>query len=377
MRFRRAAAALVSGLFLIATSAFAQAASEAFTVRGVFLDVTAATAAAARDQALAQGQAEAFQRLLTRLLPRDELARVPPLEPGQAVEYVADFQLADERTSDVRYLAEMTVRFNERTLRRFLAANGLAHAETLSKPVVVVPVFGPAETARLWGEGNPWWAAWATRPLEGGLVPMIVPLGDLSDIAGLNADQALAGDLEALGRLAQRYGADDILITQAVQFGEPALGALVSLQVGTSRLGRRQQSTTVETFLQAEGEDLPGLYARALETVVEGVQEDWKQRNLLRPGLAKKITVAVPLSGLDAWLSIRRSLARVAGVQRSDVVALSRGRGEVDISFVGSEEQLVLAMAQSDLELSHDEAEGWVLGVAEVAPEVPAAPSSE
>ena len=377
MRFRRAAAALVSGLFLITSGPFAQAATEAFTVRGVYLDVTAETAAAARDQALALGQDQAFQGLLARLLPRDELARVPPLEPGQAVEYVADFQLANERTSDVRYLAEMTVRFNDQSLRRFLAANGLAHAETLSKPVVVVPVFGPAETARLWGESNPWWAAWATRPLEGGLVPMIVPLGDLADIAGLNADQALAGDLEALGRLSERYGADDMLITQAVQFGEPELGGLVSLQIGTSRLGRRQQSTSIETFLQREDEDLPTLYARAVETVVEGVQEDWKQRNLLRPGLAKKITVAVPLSGLDAWLSIRRSLAGVPGVQRSDVVALARGRGEVDISFVGSEEQLVLAMAQSDLELRYDEAEGWVLGVAGAAPELPPAPSSE
>ena len=377
MRFRRAAAALVCGLLLITAGTSAEAASEAFTVRGVHLDVTAETAADARDQALIQGQAEAFQRLLARLLPRGELARVPALEPGRAVDYVADFQLANERTSDVRYLAEMTVRFNDQTLRRFLAANGLAHAETLSKPVVVVPVFGPAETARLWGEGNRWWAAWATRPLEGGLVPMIVPLGDLADIAGLNADQALAGDLAALGRLAERYGADDMLITQAVQFGEPELGGYVSLEVGTSRLGRRQQSTTIETFLQTEAEDLLALYARAVETVVEGVQEDWKQRNLLRPGLAKKITVAVPLSGLDNWLRIRRSLAGVAGVQRSDVVVLSRSRGEVDISFVGSEDQLVLSMAQSDLELSYDEADGWVLGVAGAVPEMPAAPSSE
>jgi len=375
MRFQWAVA-FVFGLCLFAGAQSGHAASEAFAVRGVHVDVTAETAAAARDQALAQGQAEAFQRLLARLLPRAELARVPPLEPGRVVEYVSDFQVDDERTSDVRYLAEMTVRFNEQSVQRFFAENGLAHAETLSKPVVVVPVFGPAETARLWEEGNPWWAAWATRRPDGGLVPMIVPLGDLGDISATNADQALAGDMEALGRLAGRYGADNVLVTQAVPQGDPALGPL-TLQVGTSRLGQRQQGTTIETFSQLDGEDLPALYARAAEAVAESVQEDWKGRNLLHPGLAQKITVGVPFNGLNNWLKIRRSLASVAGVQRSDLVTLSRTYAELDISFLGDEQQLMLAMAQTDLELLYDDTEGWLLRIAGAVPQMPAAPVSE
>jgi hypothetical protein len=270
----------------------------------------------------------------------------------------------------------MTVRFNPAAVRRFLADNELAHAETQSKPVVVVPVFGPAELARVWEEGNPWWAAWATRPPGGGLVPLIVPLGDLSDIGTLNAGQALSGDMAALGRLAERYGAEDLLITQAVVQGDPELGP-VALQVGTSRLGRRQQNTTIETFGQAEGEDLAQLYARAVETVAEGVQEDWKQRNLLRPGLAQRITVAVPFEGLEDWLKIRRLLQGVAGVQRSDIVALSRTKGEIDISFVGDEQQLVLAMAQSDLELFVDDTLGWQLRLAGTGEAAPLAPASE
>jgi hypothetical protein len=386
MRIHRAAAVWAFAVWAFAVWAFvaaliggasnSQAASEVFTVRGVSVDVTAQTAAQARDEALLQGQVEAFNRLLARILPREAMIRVPPLEPGQVLDYVSDFAVDNERTSDVRYLADLTVRFNDQSLRSFLAANDLAHAETLSKPVVVLPVFGPADTARLWEEGNPWWAAWAARLPAGGLVPLIVPLGDLGDIAATNASQALSGDMESLNRLAGRYGAENMLVTQAIQIGDPELGP-VSLQIGTSRLGQRQQGTTIETFVQLEDEDLPGLYARAAEAVADNVQEDWKQRNLLRPGLARKITVAVPLSGMDNWLKIKRSLNRVAGVQRSDIVTLSRTRGELDISFVGDEQQLVLAMAQSDLDLQYNEAEGWLLRVAGAAPPVPAAPASE
>ncbi len=362
MRFHCVVFGLLLGLATVPAGPGARAASDAFTLRGVRVDITADTAAAAREAAHAQGQAEAFQRLLGRLLPQSELSRMPPLAPEQVVEYVKDFEVADERTSDVRYLAAITVRFNETAVRRFLADNGLAHAETLSKPVVVVPVFGTLEAPRLWEESNPWWAAWATRSPDGGLVPLIVPLGDLGDIGAVDAGQALNGEVEPLRVLATRYGAADVLITQAVQVGDPELGP-VSLQVGTSRVGQRQQSTTIETFLQGADEDLPTLYARASEVVAAAVQEDWKQRNLLRPGEARRITVAVPLNGLDEWLKIRRRLDGVAGVQRSEIVTLSRTRGELDISFVGNEQQLVLAMAQSDLDLAFDDTGSWLLRI--------------
>ena len=43
--------------------------------------------------------------------------------------------------------------------------------------------------ARLWHE-NPWYDTWASYGLDAGLVPLTVPLGDLADIAALDADAA-------------------------------------------------------------------------------------------------------------------------------------------------------------------------------------------
>jgi hypothetical protein len=362
MRFRRLFGTLLTALWLLAGMASGAAAAQVFTVRNVAVDVTAETAAAARESAHAQGQAEALHRLFARILPSDSLAQVPPLKPAQVVELVADFEVSNERTSDVRYLADMTVRFNAGAVHRFLRDNGLAYAENRSKPVVVVPVFGAAGTAQLWQEENPWWTAWASRPPDDALVPLIVPLGDLADMAAVTAEQALAGDMDRLGALATRYGAEDVLITQAILGGDEATGNL-NLQVGTSRLGRRQQSTVIETFAQAEGETIPALYARAVESVAGAVQEDWKRRNLLRPGSVQEITVRVPVHGLDDWLDIKHRLAGVAGVQRSEVRTLSRAETEVGLTFVGDAQQLVLAMAQSDLDLTFDESDGWSLQI--------------
>ena len=351
---------LLAGAGLAVFAPDAGAGSHVFTVRGIAVDVTAETAAAARETAHAEGHVKAMEKLLARLLPRDELTLLRKLEAREVLAFVQDFQVEDERTSDVRYLANLTFRFKPEPIRELLRANGLRHAETMSKPVVVLPIFGAEGEASLWGETNLWWAAWAERRPGDWLVPLVVPLGDLGDLTAIDAERALGGDAEGLGAIARRYGAQDVLITQAVLLGDPESGG-ASLQVGSARLGRHAQQTIIDNYVQEPAETLQDLLARAAAAVDAAVQESWKQSNLLRPGSQRSITVTVPVARLADWLEVKRRLKDVAAVRRTAVTALSRSKTEVAITFVGDEEQLVLAMAQSDLNLALYPGIGWEL----------------
>ncbi len=351
---------LLAGAGLTVFAPDAGAGSHVFTVREIAVDVTAETAAAARETAHAEGHVKAMEKLLARLLPRDAQALLRKLEAREVLAYVQDFQVEDERTSDVRYLANLTFRFKPEPVRDLLRANGLRHAETMSKPVVVLPIFGAESEASLWDETNLWWAAWAERRAGDWLVPLVVPLGDLGDLTAIDAERALGGDADGLGAIARRYGAQDVLITQAVLFGDPESGG-ASLQVGSVRLGRHAQQTIIDNHVQDPAETLQGLLARAAAAVDAEVQESWRQSNLLRPGSQGSITVTVPVAKLADWLEVKRRLRGVAAVRRTAVTTLSRSKTEVAIAFVGDEEQLVLAMAQSDLNLALYPGIGWEL----------------
>ncbi len=384
MWIRHASAALLLGSLLAVAGpagsvGSAKANSHVFTVSGVSVDVTAETAAAAREAAHAEGHVKAMEKLLARLLPRHEFGLLRQLNAVEILAYVQDFSVAHERTSDVRYLAELTFRFRPEPIRELLRANGLQHAETMSKPVVVLPIFGIEGEAVLWGEDNPWWAAWAARPPGGWLVPLTVPLGDLGDLMAVDAARALNGEAEALGAIARRYDAEDVLITQAVLLGDPLLGQ-ATLQVGTVRLGRFAQQTTIDNYAQPVGGTAQDLLAFAADAVGAAVQEAWKQRNLLRPGSQRQIAVTVPVTQLAELLEVKRRLVGVASVRGATVTALSRSKVEMAITFVGEEEQLILAMAQSDLGLALNPGIGWELRLGGAAPARPlpvAAPAPE
>ena len=224
MQIRRALASIV----LTTVLALPAAAEDIFTIRNIRVDATAGNAAEARKAALASGHLQAMQRLLSRLVLREDLGLLPPLSAEQVVELVYNFGVDDERTSSVRYLARLTFQFNPASVRDYLRARGVRFADARGRPVLLLPVFGAANQAVLWEDPNPWRNAWAARDNRGGLVPILVPLGDLSDISAAASRDALNPSNPRLQPLAERYGAKEVITTQAVMAGDPAAGTVPS-----------------------------------------------------------------------------------------------------------------------------------------------------
>ncbi len=354
------ACVLVAGGLALPVPARAQG-MDVFEVRDVAVDVTAETAAQAREQAHAEGEVQAFRILLERLTLRIEHKGLPELKPDEIASYIKDFSVAEEKTSSVRYLAQMNFRFKHEEVRALLNDFGFSFAETVSKPVLVLPVFQNVGALILWDDPNPWRDAWAARPKHDGLVPTLLPLGDLADIAAIGAEQAMDGDLQRLAAIAGRYGASDTLVVFGVLLVDAAKARQV-LDVYFTRYGRQlKEQTEVVGFPQEKDEPIPKLLARAAEELTSIVEDNWKRDNLLQFERAGVIPVVLPISGLKDWLRVRKRLGGVAVIRRAEMVLLSRDRVRLNLHFIGETSQLALALEQADLALVQEGGK-WFLG---------------
>ncbi len=125
-----------------------------FTVADIPVDATANSALAAREAARIDGQRRAFGVLIERLTLAADRGRVPRLSDQQLTELVRDFEVANERSSAVRYLADYTFRFRPDEVRQVLRSAGIPFAETMSKPVTVLPVLRQGGATALWDEAG-------------------------------------------------------------------------------------------------------------------------------------------------------------------------------------------------------------------------------
>ncbi len=347
-----AVAFVVVGVLLAPTRPAAEAPYDAFLVKSVDVDAEAEDATKARDQAMEQGRMAAFQRLLRRLTMRVDHGRLPEIDPAALIEMVDGIEVRSEKSSRVRYVAQLAIRFKADGVRAFLRTAQIPFVETPSKPTVLLAIYQRGRTKVLWDAPNPWRQAWSDITPPDGLVQFALPFGDLTDLQAIDAAQAADGDVEALARISARYGAGGVLVAVA---RESAGGKSNSprLEVTLTRFDTGTREIVVAgTLIGAAGNGREATFRATAELVAVEVEERWKRDNMTGAGGEEKIVAAVPITGFSQWIAVRKRLASVSMVRGTNVLSLSRERVLVEIRFAGSFNQFRRALGQNDLILT-------------------------
>ena len=164
---------------------------------------------------------------------------------------------------------------------------------------------------------------------------------------------------DRLEALARRHGVGDVIVAQAVK-GATRRG-LPSVRVTIRRYNQTRGDQSFEMdFPGAPGESVAGLLGRAVGAVRDGIEEMWKQDNILRFDQAMVLAVALPIRGLSDWVDAKKRLSAIAVIQGMDLVLISRDEVRINLHHIGEIEQLTLALAQADLAL-FEEKGGWIL----------------
>ncbi len=343
----------------------ALAITDVFEVRNVIVDVTDESASSARKKALTRASSIAFQRLLERLTLVEDRERLPRLDQDEISSFVSSFDVADEKTASKRYLAKLSYKFKRTDVRNLLKDFNLQFAETLSKPVLVLPVYQAAGTIALWDDPNPWRVAWAGVAEFVGMVPLVRPVGDLADVGLIGAEQAIQGDRQRLQEIADRYDTGAVIVAYA-QLRLDAAVARQRLEVFVTRYGNDPEPITDElAYHQNEGEQMPAFLGRAAVAVGKHIENTWKNENLLKLNRLNIAVVAVPITGIQDWLLIQKRLKVVALIRKSDLVLLSLDEARINVHYVGEPEQLRVALGQADLTMIQEEGE-WVIYLSDI-----------
>ncbi len=330
----------------------AQGGADIFTAVNLPVDVTAESALEARKKALRDGQRMALRRVLARITLRTDHDSLPEPDDKAIEQMVATVAVANEKTSTVRYLAKLTVRFHRAAVRQLLRGAGIRFSETRAKPILVLPVLEKGAALSLFENSNIWRNAWAGLDLaQDALLPLNLPLGDLMDLTTITAQSALAGREDLLKVIAYRYGATNILVAHAILNIDLRAGGLPRVAVNLLRFGPGGKSTEVLGYTVRVDNDLEEAMGRLALLVAMDQQEQWKRRTQLSFGEVVSLSALVPLSDLSDWLTVRKRLAASAMVSGFQLQGISLQDAQVVIDYLGDTDSLTVSLAQRDLKL--------------------------
>jgi hypothetical protein len=328
------------------------------------VDATAANAVEARRMARVDGQRQALAKVVAQLAGSSEF-QLPQLSDRAITDMVDSFEVGNEHVSAVRYLADYTFHFRPARVRRLMQEAGIAIGSGApagnapaagnaterggGKPAVILPVFEDGTAVVLWDDPNPWRDAWAQRPGRPGPARLIVPLGDAAELTVIDAPQAIAGEAEALGKIAADNGGVDAIVALAT--AERRGVELAGLAVTVKRYRQGQLTRTQgESFNRNPGESEGDFVRRAVDGTAAAIEHGPTEVAAASVPPATLIAT-VQISGLAEWVAVRDRLAEVPTVRKVDLLSLNRQQARIAITYSGTPDQLKSSLADADLDL--------------------------
>jgi len=329
---------LLLGMILRTGPGLAEEQREGFSAT-VKVDATADSVAAARELARVDGQRRALVLVIDRLSGSTDSTKLPKLDDNTVTDMVESFEVANERMSAVRYLADYTFHFRPSKVRRLVHSADTAPAEANSrpavdeggsKPVIVLPVYKDSARTVLWDDPNAWREAWGQRSAGSGLIRLTVPLGDASDLAIIDAGRAEAGNPDALTAIAQQNGGDEAIVALAT--ARRAGDKVVGLDLSIKRYRSGHLADTHGTTLDANpGENADDFLKRAADTIAREIASSSKKSAGPSSDQQASLGASVAIGSIGEWVRVRDRLASVPAIRKVDLLSLNRHEAKIQI----------------------------------------------
>jgi hypothetical protein len=337
MRFSVLFSALAA-LALLAMPAAAQSQGELYTVSGIHVDVSGRSSTEAFTNAIAGGRPQAFQILFRRLTQQKDWGRQPNLDAAGLTRLSRDYNVANERRSTTRYVADVSYIFNPDAVGRLLRAANIAFTtQAPSARVLVIPM-APNVSGGAWANTLAAPAAQASA-----VVPYSLPSADdLRALAQLNFDSAQWSDVAAAATRARANGA---ALVQAVY-------AKGKVTVNIRLLAPGQAPTKSSAEVPMTG-TVGTTYPAAATAALAAIDDLWKSRVTIDPGQRGRLTVDMRIANLDQWGEAQAALTGTPLVTNVTLVAMDTGYARMVIAYNGTADQLRDALGAAHLALTN------------------------
>ena len=334
-----------------------------FAVQGVEVDVTSTDASSAKNLALMDVQVKAFFQLVERLGSAELAAQLrEKLKPEDIAPFLRSLSIEKETSAPGRYIGTFTVRFLPAKMQKFLAGYNVEVPSQQADPVLVIPVFRSPEGPKLW-EDNPWRQAWIDLKGEQGVVPIIIPLGDLEDTEALATADALNGDAVKLEAIRKRYDAPSLLVAQA----EPAEGGGLHVFIeGDTKLGRVNINKVYMPEETEDGTVLPVetaavlAFQKVLNKAYQAQAVVAAEAQAAKNNTPQSLAVTVPFNSPREWNAIRSRILNTPNVSAVDLSSLDFGGAVIRLVYTRSLEELQGNLERVGLSLTQGGG-GWVI----------------
>ena len=333
---------IVFALALLCLPFYAMA--NVYAVHNIHVDITAENATKAKENGIADAQEKAFYKLLNRLTLVKDLDSLPVLSTEDILNLVRDFSVSNEKTSSVRYIADVDVQFDPDAIQSFFQDNRVPYVNAIAGKSLIFPLYRDLQTNEilLWKSTNPWSKVLSKAATSSNLVPFVVPFGDVDDMGIIN-EENFEKDLK-IDPLLQRYNCKHALVAELTLSQDENVVQVVVKPFQNSKI-----DFDVIEITEPIDAPMPEVLKRTADRVVYSLEQSWREKNAVRFDDPVQIEIAVQIKNLTEWLEIRKQLDKISVIKQYIIKSLSPQKAEIEVFYVGELDNMKSILQKEEL----------------------------
>lgn len=311
----------------------------------VNVDVTDVSASLARERALREANRAAIKEVAKRVTTDEGAQKLGSMTDDQLVNFIKEVLIIEEKTSTVRYIANLKVVINGDILEEYMKEREIPLLLQSNSRILIIPLFRVFSTdmPMLWESDNLWRQAWETAPRgevstfislpASGSNYEVVDVGRISDM-----DSVILNKLKVLNHV------DEVYVLDAVYDG------IEGLLINATPFGGETE------VIRVAGDRSSGmeLFHKAVAEIQKQIEQQQKQKSLAEAAQETSYVVMFTFRSLREWVEAQKALAAIPYIKNTEIQAMGTNMVQFKMTFMGSPEKLLYALREKFFNLRED-----------------------
>lgn len=292
----------------------------------VSVDVTAQTVSDAKQKAISKAMRDALSEIVLSISTAKSVKELNQLNDNQLEHFVTGVMVLMEKTSDVRYIADLRVSFDEKILKAYMAENNMPIIIGEEQDILIIPLLEDEKgNLDIWGDENIWREALIShKNKQKGNLTLIVAEKNLGNIAMIKANNI--------------YDMPDGQYQELKNFNRVDGIYVLKYSLKDKKIYIKSFPTHEEQSLDIIDET-PINSIDAVFKTFKDVKKDTNTEEDILPTV-QQIEVVYSYPKLSAWAELKHLLNDNPQVQDINIVSMSNGKVHFNFKYSGIIEKL-------------------------------------
>ena len=305
----------------------------------VSVDITASSVAEAKKLAMSKAVRDGLNNVVLSISTQESVDELNKLNDNQIQHFISEVMVLMEKSSDVRYIADLRISVNEGVLKSYITENNLPLVVGEDKDVLVVPLLEKEDgSLELWGE-NIWRDTFANKKnLRKGNLNINLIQKNLGNITVVETNRIFDMNENEYQEMSSFNNVEDIYVLK------------YSLKDGKVYVKYFPKGDVSEVLIEESS------MSEMVEKVLPFFKDEKKVSDKAQNSAVVEETFETIYNypRLGKWMELKQLLESIPQVQDVKVISLAKGKVHFRFKYVGVIEKLQTTLGLKGYHLSKE-----------------------